>query len=97
MHTDTAHAELRAAKNLQRLWLVPLNIKGALETIPFCCSINENEWLVTDRNTSNFIHITGDGKIKAVCGYSSEPQCPCSFGSDILAVSNPNGINFHKF
>jgi hypothetical protein len=95
--TKITHVELRTAKTLQRLWLARWNTEQIYESISFCCSINEDEWLVATSNTPHFIHITGDGKIKAVCGYSSEPDCPCIFGPDILAVVHEKGINFHKF
>jgi hypothetical protein len=91
----TVHIELRTSKTFQRLWLLELNIKMVQKIAFRCCLIKEDEWLVTDHESSRLIHITGDGKMKVMCAYNSTPLYSCIFGSDILAVVTRESINFH--
>ncbi|CAF0942577.1 unnamed protein product [Rotaria sordida] len=92
----TKRMELRSSMTLDRIWLLRLDIVDLQNRAIRCCLLNDEEWLVIDRSSSRLFHITKDGKVKTTIVYESEPWRACLFGSNILAVSNENGINFHK-
>jgi hypothetical protein len=96
VNDKTVHIELRASQTLQQLWSLRLDIENIQRKGFCCCVINEDEWLVTDHESSRLIHIPYDGKMEAMCAYSSIPGYLCMFGSDILAITTDIGINFHK-
>ncbi|CAF3848505.1 unnamed protein product [Rotaria sp. Silwood1] len=94
--SKTKRMELRSSMTFDRLWLLRFDIIDLLNRAIRCCLLNDEEWLVIDRSSSRLFHITKDGKIKTTVVYESEPWRACLFGSNILVVSNENGVNFHK-
>ncbi|CAF4016865.1 unnamed protein product [Rotaria sp. Silwood2] len=88
--------ELRSSMTFDRLWLLHLDIVDPQNRSIRCCLLNDEEWLVIDRSNSRLFHVMKDGKVKATVLYESEPWRACLFGSNTLAVSSENGVNFHK-
>jgi hypothetical protein len=88
--------ELRFSETLVRIWSLPLNIIVCQIFVFSCCSLNCNEWLVTDYETKRLLHITKDGKLKTAIPYNEIPYRAALFASDMLAVSTKMGTNLHK-
>jgi hypothetical protein len=88
--------ELRLAGTLERLWSFRFDINYDPKTPFHCCSIRSNEWLMTDYQNERLIHITKDGELKTTIKYNAVPYHVALFGSNMLAISRKNGINFHK-
>jgi hypothetical protein len=88
--------ELRSCETFERIWSIRLNMNFN-QNKPFrCCSISSNEWLMADYENQRLLHITKDGELKATITYNGIPCRVVLFGSDYLAISRKNGINFHK-
>ncbi|CAF1568343.1 unnamed protein product [Adineta ricciae] len=92
-----ARLELRAATTLTRIWSMALEIIYSEKQAYRFCLINRDEWLVADHANSKLIHITNDGKMKAICEYHPTPCCAIEMGNNILAVSTQSAIQLHKF
>jgi hypothetical protein len=88
--------ELRSCETLDRIWSLPLNIMVNKNFVFRCCSLNCNEWLVTDYETKRLLHITKDGKLKTAIPYNKIPYCTKPFTSDMLVVSTEKGQDLHK-
>ena len=93
----TVRIELRSSETLDRLWTYPFDSIG--EGIPsfHLCSLNFDEWLITDRSNKRLLHITDEGDLKSMVAYNSGPSRAVLFQPNLLAVSRRNGINFHEF
>ena len=88
--------ELRVAKNLKRLWTLPLYLAfNPLQSYRFC-SVNRDEWMVADYNDSRLLHITRDGQLKATIVYHPTPSCLIEFSNSVVAVSTKKGVYLHK-
>ncbi len=88
--------ELRSCQSLDRLWSCLLDVVYNKD-IPFhCCSLDCNEWLVTDISAGRLLHITTDGKMKQTIIYKSIPYRITLFGPKMLVIVTKKGINFHK-
>jgi hypothetical protein len=88
--------ELRSCETMDRIWSLPLNIMSS-QNIPFrCCSLSYAEWLMINHEDKHLMHITKDGKLKTITVYNGIPWDAILFGSDMLAISTNEGINFHK-
>jgi hypothetical protein len=88
--------ELRSCQSLDRLWSFLLDVVYNKD-IPFhCCSLDCNEWLVTDISAGRLLHITTDGKMKQTIIYKSIPYRITLFGPKMLVIVTKKGINLHK-
>lgn len=94
--TKIIHMELRSTKTLERLWLCQLNIKSSHFFKFHCCRLNRNDWLVSDHENEELLHVTKDGKLEKMYTYNQRPRCALLFGSHIIAVSTEKSVNFHK-
>lgn len=93
--TKTKSIELRVSTTLDCLWSLNLDIAYDCRAIR-CCSFNNDEWLVTDWNTSNLHYISNDGKLKLTSEYNTSPFCGTMLGTNIFVISTIDGINLHK-
>jgi hypothetical protein len=87
--------EVKNSKTLARLWSLPLNGENIPKFIFSCCSVNDDEWLVIDCETSRLLHVSKQGKLQATCQYQSKPSFATMFSSKILAISTNNELNLH--
>jgi hypothetical protein len=94
--SHTKRMELRFAQTFEQLWSVQFDIVDHLHNAYRLCLFNYNEWIVIDWKSSQLFYITKDGQIKSTCVYEPVPYRCCQFGSNMLAISARNGINFHK-
>jgi len=92
----TKRMELRLAQTFDKLWSIQFDIIDPLHNAYRLSLFNYNEWIVIDWKSSQLFHITKDGQLKSTCVYDPVPYRCCQFGSDILAISTKNSINFHK-
>ena len=89
------HMELRSVDTFDRIWLLKFDIVCE-QNIGFrCCSLTCNEWLVADYETERLLHVTKDGKLKAVVPYEKVPWTGTMF-RNMLCIACNNGINCHK-
>ena len=87
---------LRLAQTFDQLWSIQFDIVDPLHNAYRLCLFNYNEWIVIDWKSSQLFYITKDGQIKSTCVYEPVPYRCCQFGSNMLAISARNSINFHK-
>ncbi|CAF3663506.1 unnamed protein product [Adineta steineri] len=92
----TKRMELRLAQTFEELWSIQFDIVDPLHNAFRLCLFNFDEWIVIDWKTSQLFYITKNGQIKSTCVYDPVPYRCCQFGSDMLAISTKNSINFHK-
>jgi hypothetical protein len=92
----TKRMELRLAQTFDQLWSIQFDIVDQLHNAYRLCLFNYNEWIVIDWKSAQLFYITKDGQIKSTCVYEPIPYRCCQFGSNMLAISAKNGINFHK-
>ena len=88
--------ELRTAENLNRIWSVQLDLKWNPKKPFHCCTFIGDDWLVADYELGRLVHITKSGRMKSTTPYNSIPNCLTRFGSNILAISTKNTVNFHE-
>jgi hypothetical protein len=93
----TLFIELRNSKTFERLWSFKMDCIDVLKIAFKCCLVNDEEWLVMDRDSDNLVHITKDGKMQLSHTYKQSPCCAAILGPNILAISILKGVNFHKF
>jgi hypothetical protein len=93
----TLFIELRISETLERLWSFQIDCINLVTNAFNCCLVNDEEWLVTNHDSDSLVHITKDGKSKSSHAYKPSPWCAALVGSDMIAISNTNGVNFHKF
>jgi len=94
--SHTKRMELRLAQTFEQLWSVQFDIIDHLHNAYRLCLFNYDEWIVIDWKSSQLFYITKDGQIKSTCVYEPVPYRCCQFGSNMLAISARNAINFHK-
>lgn len=94
--TKAIRIELRAAKSLDRIWVLPLYLVYNPDQAYRFCSFNGDEWLVSDYHHSRLLHISRDGTVLSTSNYHPTPLCVCVFNRNILAVSTKKGFFFHK-
>ncbi|CAF2864357.1 unnamed protein product [Rotaria sp. Silwood2] len=88
--------ELRFAQTFEQIWYIEFDLIDPLHNAFRLCSFNYNEWLIIDWKSSHMFYITKDGELKSTYVYDQVPYRCCQFGSNILAISAKNSINFHK-
>ncbi|CAF1269175.1 unnamed protein product [Rotaria sordida] len=88
--------ELRFAHTFEQIWCIQFDIIDPFHNAFRLCLFNYNEWLVIDWKSSQIFYITKDGQLKSTYVYDQVPYRCCQFGSNILAMSAKNSINFHK-
>ncbi|CAF4213564.1 unnamed protein product, partial [Rotaria sordida] len=79
--------ELRSSNTLDQLWLLQLDITLNQDMIFYACSLDCDEWLITDYETRRLLHVTDNGQIKTIIEYNEIPYSICRFGFNLLAVS----------
>ncbi|UJR27260.1 hypothetical protein I4U23_008555 [Adineta vaga] len=89
--------ELRSATTLIRIWSLPLDIIYNERQAYRFCLINRDEWIIADHTSSRLLHISNDGKLKAIFEYRPAPCCTTTFRNNILAVSTKLAVQLHKF
>jgi hypothetical protein len=94
--THTKRMELRLAQTFDQLWSIQFDTVDPLHNLYRLCLFNHNEWMVIDWKSSQLFYITKDGQIKSTCVYDPVPYRCCQFGSNLLAISTRNSVNFHK-
>ena len=92
----TVRLELRSSQTMVCLWTTLLQAVDDLDLAFCCCSINNNEWLVTNRQSKSLVHITADGQIKQTIGYNSFAHRIATFGTNMLAIVTSTRLKFHK-
>ncbi len=92
----TVRVELRSSETFNRIWILPLEIIYNQNKTFCCCSLNNDQWLMTDYENQRLLHITKNGKQKTTITYIKTPHQVCRFGSYILAISTDIGVNLHK-
>ncbi|CAF0822885.1 unnamed protein product [Adineta steineri] len=88
--------ELRSCETLNRIWSLPLNIISNGPILFRCCSLNYMEWLVTDHENKNLLHITRDGNLKTFVMYDRIPYCAQLLHSNLLIIFTEKGISSHQ-
>ena len=87
--------ELRSSTTLQLLWSFKLNTKYSCGIFG-CCSLNRNDFLVWDYDTSLLLHICKEGKAHVANKYKEgNPIFVLSHGNE-LVISTNDSINFHQ-
>jgi hypothetical protein len=94
--THTKRMELRLAQTFDQVWSVQFDTVDPLHNVYRLCLFNYDEWMVTDWKLKQLYYITKDGQIKSTCTYDPVPYRCCQFGSNMLAISTKNSVNFHK-
>ena len=94
--TKAIRMELRLAKTLERLWVLPLYLTYNADQAYRFCSFNIDEWLISDYHNSRLLHISRDGTVVSTGNYHPTPLCLCTFSRSILAVSTKKGFFLHK-
>lgn len=92
----TVRIELRSSETFDCIWILLLDILCKQNKTFCCCSLNNDEWLMTDYETRRLIHITKNGQQKSAITYSEIPYQVCRFASHRLAISTSIGVNLHK-
>ncbi|UJR26874.1 hypothetical protein I4U23_008185 [Adineta vaga] len=92
----TKRMELRSMETFEQLWTVRFDFVDPLHNPYRLCLFNCDEWIVIDWKSSQLLYITKDGQMKSTCVYDEIPYRCCQFGSNLLAISTRNGVNFHK-
>jgi hypothetical protein len=92
----TKRIELRTINQFKLLWSLQLDSPGECYNTLRICSINENQWLVTDFNNQCLFHITDNGYLKTIYSYHVSPWYVNLFNSNILIISTKKTLNFHK-
>jgi hypothetical protein len=87
--------ELRSLKTFSPIWSIRLDIEYNTNVMR-CCSLNDDQWLVSDWYTSRIFHITNEGEVKGRSKYTSIPYNISLFGSNILVIITDDGIHFLK-
>ncbi|CAF1392457.1 unnamed protein product [Rotaria sp. Silwood1] len=91
------HAIIRSLATFDQLFSIRLDIKYVSYQLPIrCCSLQDNEWLVVEANTSQLFHIGREGKLKGTVTYDQPPYKVLLFGSNILVIRTDSTINFHE-
>ncbi|CAF1392027.1 unnamed protein product [Rotaria sp. Silwood1] len=89
--------ELRSSLTLTRLWSLPLDMRSSgLWSRISCCSLQYDEWLVSQTTTSRLFHISKDGILKVMHEYHSKLNNAIMFNSNILVIHLGTKINFYK-
>jgi hypothetical protein len=94
--TSMKRMELRLVQTFEQLWSIQFDLVDPLHTAYRLCLFNYNEWIVIDWKSAQLFYISKDGQIKSTCVYEPVPYRCCQFGSNILAISARNSINFHR-
>lgn len=94
--SHTKRMELRLTQTFEHIWSIQFDTIDPLHNAYRLCLFNYNEWIVIDWKTSKLIYVTNDGQIKSTFIYESVPYRCCQFGSNMLAISSRNSVNFHK-
>jgi hypothetical protein len=92
----TKRIELRSLPKFDYLWSFDLDIRGECYNTLRCSSLNDNQWLVADFHNQTLFHITNQGKLKTIYTYNTAPCYINLFTPNILVISTPNSVNFHK-
>ena len=93
---ESRRLELKSTFTMWKIWSLRLDIAHVQTQAFRFCLVNFNEWLVVDHKNSRLLHISKDGKMKAVSSYQSTPCCAIEFGNDMLAISTRSVVNLHK-
>ena len=88
--------ELRSVKTFDFIWMVKFDFQWKQNKTFSICSINSNQWIMTDYENKRLWHISNDGKIKTIIDYHAIPYRICPFGPSILAVATDNEVVLHK-
>ncbi|CAF0794861.1 unnamed protein product [Adineta ricciae] len=87
--------QLRSDNTFNILWSFQLDVTYNSNRTR-CCSLSQNQWLVTDWYTSRIFHLTQNGLLKATCTYSSRTYDIILFHSNILTILTDGRIDFHR-
>jgi hypothetical protein len=91
------HLLLRSLTTFNQLFSISLDIRYPLYQLPIrCCPLKNNEWLISDANTSYMFHIDKNGKLKGTLMYDRPPYNAVLFNSNILVIRTEGSINFHQ-
>ena len=88
--------ELKSTVTYSKIWSLPLDILFDSKFTFRFCLINSNEWLVVNSKNEHLLHITKDGKMKAVGVYQPTPFCAIEFGHDTLVIVTKSVVNLYK-
>ncbi|CAF1359457.1 unnamed protein product [Adineta ricciae] len=88
--------ELKSLRKFDLLWSLDLDIRGECHNTLRCCSLPDNQWLLTDFDNQRLFHIRNDGKLKTIYPYPTTPWYINLFTSNILVISTQTSVNFHK-
>lgn len=92
---ETRMMELRSSETFSLLWSVRLDVIY-YDAVIHCCSLKNNEWLLSDWRTSQLFHITNEGTVKQTSTYSPTLYNIALFRSNILVIVTEKNIIFHK-
>lgn len=93
---STKSIQLRSTVKFDFIWSYQLDIQGQCHNTLRCCSLDNNQWLITDFDHQRLFHITNEGKLKTIYNYYENPWYINLFHRNILVISTKNSINFHK-
>jgi len=94
---EMVHLLLRSLTTFDQLFSIDLDIRQPLYQLPIrCCPLKNNEWLISDANTSYIFHIDKNGKLKGTLMYDQPPFNAVLFNSNILVIRTEGNINFHQ-
>ena len=91
----TTRIEVRSSETLDWLWSLPLDLVWNPRKPFHCCSFINEGWLIADYESGRLLHITKTRGVKSTIPYNKIPYCVTLFGSNRLAVSAKDGVNFH--
>jgi hypothetical protein len=90
------HIELRFSSTFDCLWSLALDIIPMKKRTFQCCSLNFDEWLVTDYQNNSFVHIGKSGQMKRVQKYPTTPYHVHLFKRHIFIVLTKSSKNIHR-
>jgi len=87
--------ELRSVDTFDRIWTLKFDTVCEQNISFRFCSLTCNEWLVADYEKKRLLHITNDGKLKAVVPYENIPYRLTLF-RNMLGISTYSPIDVYK-
>ena len=88
--------ELKSAEQWNCLWSLRLDLQWRQQEAFRCCSIMRDAWVIADYEQGRLLHITKDGRMKAVVEYEGGLRRVALLGTDIITILTTRKVNFHK-
>ena len=92
---NSIHLDLCSSTTFERYWSNRLDTLSGRYRIR-SCSLNNDQWVVINRNKSELYHISSDGQLLKTETYDPSPCHAVSLQNGTLAILTTDGINLHQ-